>query len=58
MVVALMFAFGHGCLSDPLYPWIARTLADGRSSSPEARAEHLEKKATTWLRHVVASPLA
>src|SRR5262249_30261255 len=26
LVIVLMFAFGHGCTDDPLYPWIARTL--------------------------------
>jgi hypothetical protein len=24
----LMFCFGHGCLNDPLYPWIAPSLCD------------------------------
>jgi hypothetical protein len=55
MVVALMFAFGHGCTRDPLYPWISHTLADEKIVSPAARAERLEKKARTWLDHVIAS---
>jgi hypothetical protein len=50
----LRFAFGHGCTSDPLYPWISQTLKDDRIVSPGARAERLEKKAITWLEHVVA----
>jgi hypothetical protein len=54
MVVVLMFAFGHGCTYDPLYPWISRTLRDARIVNPAARAERLEKKAVTWLEHVVA----
>jgi hypothetical protein len=54
MVVVLMFAFGHGCTYDPLYPWISRTLRDARIIDSAARAQRLEKKAVTWLEHVVA----
>jgi len=54
LLVVLMFAFGHGCTSDPLYPWISRTLQDERIVDPEARAARLEKKAVTWLKHVNA----
>ena len=56
LIVALMFAFGHGCTDDPLYPWISRTLKDERIINPAARAERLERKAVTWLEHVLASP--
>ncbi len=54
LLVVLKFAFGHGCTDDPLYPWIARTLKDNRIIYPAARAARLEKKAVTWLEHVVA----
>lgn len=57
LVVSLMFAFGHGCINDPLYPWIARTLNDEKITTPAARAERLEKKSLTWLSHVLATPL-
>jgi hypothetical protein len=50
----LMFMFGHGCAGDPLYPWISRTLKDERVPDPAARAERLERKAVTWLDHVLA----
>jgi len=53
MIVTLMFAFGHGCTNDPLYPWISRTLLDQRIIDPVARAARLEKKALTWLNHVI-----
>jgi hypothetical protein len=53
LLVVLMFAFGHGCFDDPLYPWIAKTLVDEAISDPEARAKRLEKKALTWLDHVL-----
>jgi hypothetical protein len=54
MMVVLMFAFGHGCTDDPLYPWISRTLQDSRIVDPAARADRLERKAITWLEHVLA----
>lgn len=50
----LMFAFGHRCLSDPLYPWIGRTLANPLVDDPLVRIRRLEKKAITWLRHVLS----
>ncbi|MGR8931674.1 MAG: hypothetical protein ACU836_13615 [Gammaproteobacteria bacterium] len=53
LIVALMFAFGHRCTNDPLYPWISATLTDQRIVSPAARAERLERKAMTWLNHVL-----
>jgi hypothetical protein len=52
--VVLMFAFGHGCFDDPLYPWIGKTMSDEAITDPEARAKRLEKKALTWLNHVLA----
>jgi len=54
LIVVLMFAFGHGCTNDLLYPWISRTLKDERIIDSEARAARLEKKAVTWLEHVNA----
>jgi hypothetical protein len=56
LIIILMYAFGHGCTEDLLYPWISRTLKDERIVDPEARAARLEKKATTWLEHVLDEP--
>jgi hypothetical protein len=56
LLIVLKFAFGHGCTNDPLYPWIAKTLKDKRIVDPAARAQRLEKKALTWLDHVLARP--
>lgn len=53
--VVLMFAFGHGCFDDLLYPWIARTIEDDAITDSAARAKRLETKALTWLDHVLAS---
>ncbi|MCP3882969.1 MAG: hypothetical protein GY701_31915 [Sulfitobacter sp.] len=52
LTAVLMFAFGHGCCNDPLYPWIARTLTDPSITDEIARADRLEWKALTWLDHV------
>ena len=54
LIVVLKFAFGHGCTDDPLYPWISRTLKDERLADPAAKSARLEKRAITWLEHVVA----
>jgi hypothetical protein len=55
LLVVLMFAFGHGCTGDPLYPWISQTLQDQRIVDASARAARLERKALTWLDHVNAA---
>lgn len=54
LVVVLAFAFGHGCLDDPLYPWISGTIRGRAGADPAKKAERLEKKALTWLDHVLA----
>jgi cytosine/adenosine deaminase-related metal-dependent hydrolase len=58
VVVMLMYTFGHGCGEDLLYPWIARTLHDPRIADPAVRADRLERKALTWLSHVLAGQKA
>ena len=57
LMVWLMYAFGHGCVDDPLYPWIGKTLNDERITEPSVRAERLERKALTWLNHVIENSL-
>jgi len=54
LVTLLMLTLGHGCGGDPLYPWIARTLNDDVITDPKVKSERLEKKALTWLEHVMA----
>ena len=54
LLEVLKFAFGHGCIDDPLDTWIARTPKHERIIDPAAGAARLEKKAVTWLEHVVA----
>lgn len=53
LLVVMMLAFGHGCADDPLYPWIGATLTRAvAEGAPWPR--RLERKAMTWLRHVLA----
>lgn len=53
-LITLMFSFGHACTNDPLYPWISRTLNRPHPVSPEEAALRLQRKALTWLDHVLA----
>lgn len=54
LMVALMFALGHGCIVDPLYPWIAQTLDDPEQLDPPSWPSRLEAKALTQLESVMA----
>lgn len=53
LIIILMSAFGHGCMADPLYPWIMHTLNDPKIVDAKTRADRLERKALTWLDHVL-----
>lgn len=55
LVVALMFAFGQGSMSDPLHPWIGQTLADATIATPALRALQLEAKALHAVRDALVS---
>jgi len=54
LTTALMFAFGAGCLSDPIYAWMGATLSDPGIATAGKRFERLERKSITWLDAVVA----
>jgi hypothetical protein len=54
MFCVVLLGFGHGCAADPLYPWIGGVLTDPAIASPEARAKHLEMRALTWVRDILA----
>jgi hypothetical protein len=55
LVVLLMFAFGQGAASDPLYPWISRTLGSEKIATPSLRAGQLKEKALIWIRAAAAN---
>jgi hypothetical protein len=47
--VGLMFIFGHGCLSDPQYPWIANTLERSAPGDMPSKIGHLRAKTRIYL---------
>lgn len=53
ILAVLMFAFGHACDQDPLYPWIARTIEPTAPGDRNERAAKLERRARIWLRAVL-----
>jgi hypothetical protein len=48
LMVALLFALGHECHRDPIYPWIAEVLED-KGADLESRVQRLENQVVTWL---------
>jgi hypothetical protein len=52
LFAVLAFVLGHRCFDDPLYPWIAHTLRDS-VVAPDQRAARLQRKALTYLDHVL-----
>jgi hypothetical protein len=46
---ALMTAFGHACLTDPQFPWIAASLKSSEGSPPDKRVERLGVRMQAYL---------
>jgi hypothetical protein len=53
LFVELMFFLGHGCVGDPLFPWIAAALNDAAASDPEARARRLHAAWVAFLNQML-----
>jgi len=51
LLLALMFAFGSGVLSDPLFPWVAAGLAE--SGDAKTRLERLFTRTQTYVRQTL-----
>ncbi len=47
VLAALMFFFGQGAANDPMYPWIAATLADPKTPDPQNRVTKLYEQTRT-----------
>lgn len=47
-VTLLMFTFGHGCFTDPLFPWIAGSLSHPEVDA-RARLEHIRRKVLRFI---------
>lgn len=54
LTMSLMFAFGHGCMDDPLYPWIERTWKGLQGVEAEGRVKALESKTLVYVDNTVA----
>lgn len=46
---ALMLAFGHGCVTDPQFPWIAKNLKETQDQPGDQRVEKLATRAIAYL---------
>ncbi len=53
LILAGMFAFGHGFYDDPLYPWIAKALYDSERSGPETRLDRVLSRARIYVTHMM-----
>jgi hypothetical protein len=49
VLAGLMFVFGHGCCTDPQFPWIAGTLRNTSIPDPVKTSERLFSKLKTYL---------
>jgi hypothetical protein len=49
LLIGLMFSFGHGCATDPQFPWIKATLDDATVSDHNERVKRLYSKLTNYL---------
>jgi hypothetical protein len=49
LFVGLMFAFGHGCFTDPQFPWVAATLDSRDGDDRRRQVERLYAKTMTYL---------
>lgn len=53
LLTLLMFTLGHGCATDPLYPWISNTLDRGQDDDPGKRVQVLAGKSRAYLDKVL-----
>jgi len=53
LFAGLMFAFGHGCCTDPQFSWIAETLNDTRQKDAEKRIDRLHRKMMTYFKNAL-----
>lgn len=54
LTTTLMFAFGHGCMDDPLYPWIERTWKGLQGVDAEGRVKALESKTMAYIDNTIS----
>ena len=54
VLTALMFAFGHHCLTDPQFPWIAASLTDKAQRDAGRTTEYLFARSIGYVRESLA----
>lgn len=55
LLASLMFAFGHGVTSDPLYPWVLSTLENGTEADAPQRIEKLAARTKAYMAAAAAN---
>jgi len=53
LMLGLMFAFGSGVMTDPLFPWAAASVAPEAAAEPRVRLERLWARAQAYLRQAL-----
>jgi hypothetical protein len=53
LVLGLMFAFGSGVMTDPLYPWVAASISPEAAAQPRARLERLMTRTQAFMRQAL-----
>ena len=53
LFAGLMLIFGHGCLSDPQFPWIANTLEKDAGDDADRKIEQLYSKTRIYLENAL-----
>jgi hypothetical protein len=53
LVLGLMFAFGSGVLTDPLFPWVAANISPEAGAQPRARLERLMARTQAFMRQAL-----
>jgi hypothetical protein len=53
LVLGLMFAFGSGVMTDPLYPWVAASVAPEAGTEAKARLDRLAARTQAYMRQAL-----
>lgn len=54
LLAGLMFAFGHGCLTDPQYRWLAENLVETARIPVDQRVNRLATRAAAYCAHALS----
>lgn len=57
LIVLMMLGLGQGCIDDPFYPWISRTLNGSHLKDSDDVADRLESQLIAWFDQVNADSM-